>query len=325
MDSRPRVCWSRGPQLRMRGLCCRDGGRGRVILASQAWMVWVARCSWASSHICPSPTNDQSRASPEARRHRRCVRDPAPGGPRRALANAGRVEVMGCVEEGCDQRVGRSCLGSDRKGGPPRREVVRRMTLSRVRSPDGTEIAYWTSGDGPPLVLVHGTPADHTRWRPLLPYLEPHFTVHVMDLRGRGDSGDGPEYDIAREYEDVAAVVDAVAEATGSKVNVYGHSHGGILAFGAATQTASISKLVLYEGWPVPDPSVYALPPGLQERMDALLAAGDRDGWSRRCSEVSRTCPTTTWRRSRRHPPGPAGSPPRTRSPARCAESRQPA
>ena len=31
-----------------------------------------------------------------------------------ALANAGRVEVMGCVEEGCDQRVGRSCLGSDR-------------------------------------------------------------------------------------------------------------------------------------------------------------------------------------------------------------------
>ena len=35
---------------------------------------------------------------------------------------------------------------------------------------------------------------------------------------------------------------------------------------------------MLYEGWPVPDPTVYALPPGLQERMDALLEAGDRDG-----------------------------------------------
>ena len=151
------------------------------------------------------------------------------------------------------------------------------MTQSRVRSADGTEIAYWTSGDGPPLLLVHGAPADHTRWRPLLPYLEPHFTVHVMDRRGRGESGDGPEYDIVREYEDVAAVVDAVAGATGSRVNVYGHSHGGIVAFGAATLTANIHKLVLYEGWPVPDPSVYALPPGLQERMDALLAAGDRD------------------------------------------------
>ena len=81
------------------------------------------------------------------------------------------------------------------------------MAHARVRSLDGTEIAYWTSGEGPPLLLVHGTPADHTRWRPLLPYLEPHFTVHVMDACGRGQSGDGPEYDIAREYEDVTAVV----------------------------------------------------------------------------------------------------------------------
>jgi pimeloyl-ACP methyl ester carboxylesterase len=127
-------------------------------------------------------------------------------------------------------------------------------------------------------VLVHGAPADHTRWRPLLPYLEPHRTVHTMDRRGRGESGDGPDYDIAREYEDVAAVVDTVAEAAGSRVDLYGHSHGGIVAFGTATLTANIRKLVLYEGWPVPDPTVYALPPGLEERMDALLAADDRDG-----------------------------------------------
>jgi pimeloyl-ACP methyl ester carboxylesterase len=150
-------------------------------------------------------------------------------------------------------------------------------TGMRVVSRDGTPIACWTSGQGPPLVVVHGTPADHTRWRPLLPYLEPHVTVHAMDRRGRGASGEGPAYELAREYEDVAAVVDAVAAASGAPVDLYGHSHGGIVAFGAATLTSRIRRLVLYEGWPVPNPEVYALPPGLEDRMDALLAAGDRD------------------------------------------------
>ena len=147
----------------------------------------------------------------------------------------------------------------------------------RVRSADGTQIASWQTGSGPPLVLVHGTPADHTRWRPLLPYLEPHFTVHAIDRRGRGESTDSPHYALEREFEDVAAVVDAVAARTGSAVSVYGHSHGGFVAFGAAALTPNIDKLVLYEGWPVPDPQVLALPAEVEARMDALLAAGERD------------------------------------------------
>jgi alpha-beta hydrolase superfamily lysophospholipase len=97
-------------------------------------------------------------------------------------------------------------------------------TMTRVVSRDGTEIVWWTSGQGPPLV-VHGTPADPTRGRPLLPYLEPHATVHALDRRGRGASGD---YDLAREYEYVAAVVDAAVAASGAPVDLYGHSHGGI-------------------------------------------------------------------------------------------------
>jgi pimeloyl-ACP methyl ester carboxylesterase len=70
--------------------------------------------------------------------------------------------------------------------------------VTRVVSGDGTPIADWTSGQGPPLVLVHGTTADHTRWRPLLPYLEPHATVHALDRRGRGASGDAPDYSVVR-------------------------------------------------------------------------------------------------------------------------------
>lgn len=145
-------------------------------------------------------------------------------------------------------------------------------------SRDGTEIAYYTSGDGPPLVLVHGAPADHTRWAPLLPYLEPHVTVHAMDRRGRGASGDGHAYAVDRECEDVAAVVDAVADASGSAVDVYGHSYGGFVAFGAPALTSNVRKLVLYDGWPVPRPEVFALPPPVARKMDELADAGDVDG-----------------------------------------------
>ena len=144
-------------------------------------------------------------------------------------------------------------------------------------SGDGTEIGYWTSGDGPPLVLVHGTPADHTRWSPLLPYLESHATVHAMDRRGCGASGDGPAYDVAREYEDLATVVDAVAAASGSTVDVYGHSMGAFIAFHSAALTSSIRRLALYEGWPPTSPEVFAYPPGFGERLDALLADGNRE------------------------------------------------
>lgn len=150
-------------------------------------------------------------------------------------------------------------------------------TTTRAVSRDGTAIAYQTTGVGPPVVLVHGMAGDHTRWRPLLPFLEPHATVHAMDRRGHGASGDAPGYAVEREYEDVAAVVDAVADASGSGVDVLGHSFGGLCAFGAATMTPNIRRLALYEGFPPPDPAAFAWPPGVPDRIDALLAAGDRE------------------------------------------------
>lgn len=149
----------------------------------------------------------------------------------------------------------------------------RAATLAVSR--DGTEIGFWTSGDGPPLVLVHGGPADHTRFEPLLPYLETHATVHAMDRRGRGASGDAAAYEMAREFEDVAAVVDAVAEASGSAVDVYGHSFGAACALGGATLTSHVRRLVVYE--PPVGPATDAYPPGTLERMDALLARGERE------------------------------------------------
>jgi pimeloyl-ACP methyl ester carboxylesterase len=117
-----------------------------------------------------------------------------------------------------------------------------------VRSRDGTSIAAFRSGEGPPLVLVHGTTADHTTWRTVAPLLATKHTVLALDRRGRGASGDAPAYAIAREEEDVAAVAEHAAATIGQPVAVLGHSYGGRCALGAALLTDAIDRLVVYEG-----------------------------------------------------------------------------
>src|SRR5205085_11481698 len=114
--------------------------------------------------------------------------------------------------------------------------------------------------------------ADHTRWAPLLPALDERFTVHAVDRRGRGASGDDRDYAIEREFEDVAAVVDAI----GGPVHLLGHSYGALCALEAALRSDRLRSLVLYEP-PIPA-GVTIYPPGMIDRLQALLDAGDRDG-----------------------------------------------
>jgi pimeloyl-ACP methyl ester carboxylesterase len=146
-----------------------------------------------------------------------------------------------------------------------------------VRSRDGTPIAVFSSGDGPPVVLVHGAAADHTTFRVVGPMLAARHTVHAIDRRGRGASGDSPEYDIAREYEDVAAIVDSLAAESGTgsgiRVDVIGHSYGGRCGLGAALLTPNMRRLVVYEGAPSPPDTPYQQPDVLP-RLAALRAAG---------------------------------------------------
>ena len=95
-----------------------------------------------------------------------------------------------------------------------------------VPSADGTSIAVWVEGSGPPLVLVHGSLTDHTTFAPFVAELRDGLTTFSMDRRGYGASGDADGYAIEREFEDVAAVVAAVAARTGRPVTLLGHSYG---------------------------------------------------------------------------------------------------
>lgn len=142
--------------------------------------------------------------------------------------------------------------------------------LEKVTSKDGTQLACWVSGEGPPLVMIHGTTADHTTWRFVLPALQEHFTVYAVDRRGRGDSGDAVAYTIGLEYADVAALVDSI----GKPVNLLGHSYGANLALEAALLTNNLRRLVLYE------PPLGALAsdfPGIIDRLQRLIERGERE------------------------------------------------
>ena len=77
----------------------------------------------------------------------------------------------------------------------------------------------------------------------------PGFDVgrYVLVLRsgsaGSGASGDGREFSIEREYEDVASVVAAVE----APVTLFGHSYGALCVLGAARLDGAVDRLVLYE------------------------------------------------------------------------------
>ena len=141
-----------------------------------------------------------------------------------------------------------------------------------VAAPDGTPIAIFSGGQGPPIVLVHGAMSDHRNDAPFFAELARPFTVFAMDRRGRGASGDGGEYSIEREFEDIAAVVDEVADRMTGTVALWGHSYGADCAMGAAALTPNVHRLVLYEpglGMPYPE--------GAVEAVEAALAVGDNE------------------------------------------------
>lgn len=147
--------------------------------------------------------------------------------------------------------------------------------METVISHDGTPIAYFRSGSGPPLVLVPGTgAANPIAWTAVVPALEEHFTICAVDRRGHGKSGDSTAYAIEREYEDIAAVVDSLGE----PAHLLGHSFGGLLALEAALRTRNIRTLVLYEPALGTLGGVLQYPAGFLDRLEALLEAGDREG-----------------------------------------------
>jgi pimeloyl-ACP methyl ester carboxylesterase len=118
--------------------------------------------------------------------------------------------------------------------------------VNSVTSKDGTQIAFETKGSGAPVILVDGA-LCYRSFGPmgaLSELLAPHFTVFTYDRRGRGFSTNGKPYTLAREIEDMEALI----QQAGGSAYVYGISSGACLALEAALALGKqVSKLAMYE------------------------------------------------------------------------------
>jgi len=95
------------------------------------------------------------------------------------------------------------------------------------------EINCLLTGQGPPLLLLHGYPQTLAQWAALAPLLSEHLTVVCSDLRGYGDSskprvsGDGLTYSFRAMAADQVAVMESLGF---DSFHVAGHDRGGRVA-----------------------------------------------------------------------------------------------
>jgi pimeloyl-ACP methyl ester carboxylesterase len=120
-------------------------------------------------------------------------------------------------------------------------------SLKTVTSKDGTRIAYDVYGQGPAVILVDGAMATRafggsTELAKSL--AKAGVTTCAYDRRTRGESGDTQPYAVAREIEDIEALI----YLAGGTAHLYGKSSGGALALEAAAVLGKkVNKLAVYE------------------------------------------------------------------------------
>jgi pimeloyl-ACP methyl ester carboxylesterase len=99
---------------------------------------------------------------------------------------------------------------------------------------NGTTLHYVAAGaDGTPILLVHGFPETWWAFHRLIPLLAARHRVFAVDLRGFGDSGNGPgEYDSAASAEDLHLLIEQLGV---GPVHLTGQDVSGPTVFRLAT------------------------------------------------------------------------------------------
>ena len=141
-------------------------------------------------------------------------------------------------------------------------ETIKRV----VTSTDGTTIGYRQMGQGPGLVILHGSMSTGYNHVQLAERLADRFTVYLPDRRGRGMSG--PYRDSDSIESEVADLV-AVLTETGAR-DVAGVSFGAIICLEAALRRSVAGRIALYE-----PPLRMRNQEAVLQRFEAEFAMGD--------------------------------------------------
>lgn len=121
---------------------------------------------------------------------------------------------------------------------------------------DNYQIAYYRTGKGPPVVLVHGITTYSFIWRRLIPTLKVDFDVIAIDLLGCGDSDkpEGVDYSIKAQGRIIKNLLDNLGI---TRTHLVTHDIGGgigqIMSVGypELVQSLVLINSVAYDYWPV--------------------------------------------------------------------------
>lgn len=98
-------------------------------------------------------------------------------------------------------------------------------------------IAYEKTGEGRPVILIHGNGEDHKVFNELKEILRDNYTVVAVDSRGHGESAMPKEYHYKDMANDMVALIDSLNLV---KPIVVGFSDGGIVGLLMAIEHSDI-------------------------------------------------------------------------------------
>jgi pimeloyl-ACP methyl ester carboxylesterase len=139
--------------------------------------------------------------------------------------------------------------------------VTERRMEYRRNELDEVELNVGEAGQGPTVVLVHGSWDDHRVWDGVVQHLRPHWRLVVYDRRGHGGSSVPPgQGRISQDVLDLDGVIRAVD--TGP-VHLVGHSYGACVALlYAARHPQRLASVCLHE------PPLFGVLAGLPEHAE---------------------------------------------------------